>query len=452
MTATLSKGENVGLVAAGLTSGTVTVSLQWQPAGGVDADCSALLLAAATGKVRSDDDFIFFNQPSGGGGSVAHTGKSAGPTGSVDTLRVELGSVPADIDRLVVAASSDGGTFGQLGSLSVTLLDPGTGADVVFSVGDATTQTAMVFLELYLRGGVWKAKAVGQGYDTGLGGLATDFGVSVEDTPAPAAPVQPVAPPEPAAAPISLEKKRLISLEKTLADSNPKMLSLVKTAGVSLEKRGLGEHTARVALCLDISASMHGLYKDGAIDRLVQRVLALGLRFDDDGAVDVWLFGKEGYAVEPISLANLDRYVSDMLSAHRLEGATYYGKAMVLLRRFYFGDAIPRSTPLANAVPVYVNFVTDGEPNDRREAETQVRESAYEPIFWQFMGVGKRFPFLEKLDDLSGRYVDNADFFSVTENELMGRNPIPDEQLYERLTKEYPSWLQQARAKGLLTS
>ena len=229
------------------------------------------------------------------------------------------------------------------------------------------------------------------------------------------------------------------------------MLSLVKTAGVSLEKRGLGEHTARVALCLDISASMHGLYKDGAISRLVQRVLALGLRFDDDGAVDVWLFGKEGHTAEPISLANLDAYVPQMLAAHRLEGATYYGKAMVLLRRFYFGDAVPRSAPLANKVPVYVNFVTDGEPNDRREAETQVRESAYEPIFWQFMGVGKRFPFLEKLDDLSGRYVDNADFFSVREDELMGRNPIPDEQLYERLMKEYPSWLQQARAKGLLT-
>jgi hypothetical protein len=71
------------------------------------------------------------------------------------------------------------------------------------------------------------------------------------------------------------------------------MLSLVKTAGVSLEKRGLAEHTARVALVLDISGSMAALYRSGAVQRLAGRVLALGLRFDDDGVVDVFLFGKQ---------------------------------------------------------------------------------------------------------------------------------------------------------------
>jgi stress response protein SCP2/uncharacterized protein YegL len=427
----LSKGANTGLQAAGLTGSRLQVRLAWQASGGVDADCSALLLAATTGKVRSDADFVFYNQPSGAGGAVTHTGKSGG----VDSLAVDLSALPAEIDRVVVAASADGGTFGQLGALSVTVSDGS--AELRFDITDATTETALVFLELYLRGGVWKAKAVGQGYDSGLAGLATEFGVSVDDEPAPSI--------------VSLEKKRVVDLEKKLSTSNPAMLSLVKKAGVSLEKRGLGEHTARVALCLDISASMHGIYKNGCVQKLVERVLALGLRFDDDGAVDVWLFGKDGHTAEPITLDNLVGWTDAMLQSHHLEGATYYGKAMKLVREHYFGSAEHRTSPLADRYPVFVNFITDGEPSDRLEAEDQVRDSAYEPVFWQFMGIGKSFPFLSKLDDLSNRFIDNADFFSVTMGELTGRSPISDDALFERLMQEYPAWIPQARAKNLLT-
>jgi hypothetical protein len=106
---------------------------------------------------------------------------------------------------------------------------------------------------------------------------------------------------------------------------------------------------------------------------------------------------------------------------------------------------------LAEKTPIYVNFITDGEPSDRAEAEQQIRQAAFEPIFWQFMGIGRSFPFLEKLDDLSGRYVDNADFFAVSEDELLGRNPIPDDRLFERLMQEYPGWLTAARSRGLLS-
>jgi hypothetical protein len=90
-------------------------------------------------------------------------------------------------------------------------------------------------------------------------------------------------------------------------------------------------------------------------------------------------------------------------------------------------------------------------PSDRAQAEEQIRDAAYEPIFWQFMGIGRSFPFLEKLDDLKGRFIDNADFFSVAESELLGRNPIPDDKLFERLMQEYPGWLAKARAQGLLS-
>ena len=437
MTTSLTKGANAGLVAAGLTGQIVQISLRWQPAAGVDVDCSAMLLAAATGKVRSDDDFVFYNQPSGAEGAVTHTGKSSG----ADTIAVDVGRLPSDIDRVVIAASADGGGFGQLGAPSVTVSDPTTGADISFAITDASTETALVFIELYLRNAQWKVRAVGQGYDSGLAGLAADFGVSVEDTP----------PPPPPAPPVSLEKRRLVDLEKKLETSNPQLLSLVKTAGVSLAKKGLAEHTARVALCIDISGSMQGLFRRGAVQKLVERVLALGLRFDDDGAVDVFAFGREGHVAVAMTLENQHAYSTDMIRRFPLEGATYYSKAMKLVREHYFSAAVRRTQPMAASTPVYVMFITDGEPNDRGAAEEQVREAAYEPVFWQFIGIGDRFPFLERLDDLKGRYIDNADFFSVSEDELLGSRPIPDAALFERLMQEYPSWIPQARAKGLLS-
>ena len=447
MSTTLSKGSNTGLADAGLASGTAVVTLSWQARPGLDADCSALLLAAVTGKVRSDDDFVFYNQPSGAGGAVRHLGKSVSGAVTVDRVQVATSQLPSEVDRVVVAASADGGTFGQLGALSVSLADassPDTPL-VRFDIPDATSETALLFVELYLRNGQWKVRAVGQGYDSGLAGLARDFGVSVDDEPAP----------PPAAAPaVSLEKKRLVDLEKKLnasrAPNASALVSLVKQAGVSLEKRGLGEHTARVALCIDISASMSGLFRRGAVQRLAERVLALAMRFDDDGAVDVFLFGRDAHVTPPMTLDNSASYLERALKAHPLEGATFYGKAMREVREHYFGSSSARTAPLQETVPVYVMFLTDGEPNDRKDAEEQVRAGAYEPLFWQFMGIGRRFPFLEKLDDLKGRYVDNADFFAIGEDELLGRNPVPDEQLFDRLMQEYPGWLPQARAKGLL--
>lgn len=458
MSTTLSKGSNTGLADAGIASGTAVVSLSWQARPGLDADCSALLLSAATGKVRSDDDFVFYNQPAGAGGAVRHLGKAVSGAVTVDRVQVATGSLPPDVDRVVVAASADGGTFGQLGALSVSLADAGSPDTpaVRFDIPDATSETALLFVELYLRNGQWKVRAVGQGYDSGLAGLARDFGVSVDDEPAAAAPTAtaPVAAPAPAVPPISLEKKRLVDLEKKLsASSAPNagtLVSLVKQAGVSLEKRGLGEHTARVALCVDISASMSGLFRRGAVQRLAERVLALAMRFDDDGAVDVFLFGRDAHVTPPMTLDNSADYLDRALRAHPLEGATFYGKAMREVREHYFGSSGTRTAPLREKVPVYVMFLTDGEPNDRKDAEEQVRAGAYEPLFWQFMGIGRRFPFLEKLDDLKGRYVDNADFFAIGEDELLGRNPVPDEQLFDRLMQEYPGWLPQARAKGLL--
>ncbi|WP_167456427.1 TerD family protein [Nocardia neocaledoniensis] len=181
------KGANLAVPAAA-----VRVEVGWQSGPGApDADASALLLAGA--KVRSDDDFVFYNQPVHPAGAVRHEGKQQGPT-VVDVLTVHLAQVEAQIETIVLAASADGGTFGQFRGLYIRVLDAATGAEIArFDSTGATTETAFVLGELYRRQGAWKFRAVGQGYDTGLAGLATDFGISVDD--APATPPPPPTPP-----------------------------------------------------------------------------------------------------------------------------------------------------------------------------------------------------------------------------------------------------------------
>ncbi|MGW3541803.1 TerD family protein [Nocardia niigatensis] len=189
------KGSNVPVAVS-----EVRIELGWQSGPGVpDADASALLLSS--GRVRSDADFVFYNQPLHASGAVRHHGKQTGPV-IVDALSVHLGQVEPQIDAIVLAASADGGTFAQFRGLHVRLVDMGGQELARFDSSDATSETAFVLGELYRRGGGWKFRAVGQGYDSGLARLATDFGISVDEAPAPqpntpqsAAPVQTVPPP-----------------------------------------------------------------------------------------------------------------------------------------------------------------------------------------------------------------------------------------------------------------
>ncbi|GAA4818386.1 VWA domain-containing protein [Nocardioides caeni] len=462
MTHLLTPGGNVGLAQAGLP-GEVVVTLTW--AGPADADLSAFL-CTDSGKVRNDEDFVFYNQPTGAGGAVTHLGKSARGGTTLDQVRIDVARLPAAIDKVVIGASADGATFGSMTGLGVEVAPDVSAPATIRCELTAGAETAMVFVEIYRRGAEWKVRAVGQGFLDGLAGLATYVGVDVAAEPAPpapathptpttpaAAPPPPPPPPPPAAPTVSLEKKRVVDLEKKLTSTGDgAMLSLVKTAGVSLEKKGLGEHTARVALVLDISGSMSSRYSKGLVQKLAERVLALGLRFDDDGEVDVFLFGNKVHRPAGLTLDGYSSYVKTITKQHKLEFSTKYGAAMAAIRQHYVGSSAPRTQPVSATTPVYVMFLTDGAPTDQAKATEQVRAASFEPIFWQFMGIGSdRFAYLQKLDDLDGRFTDNADFFAVTDDELIGKRPISDDELFERLMTEYPDWLRRARAAGLLT-
>ncbi|WP_327322825.1 TerD family protein [Streptomyces sp. NBC_01210] len=163
----------------------------------VRLDVSGLLLTA-DGKVRSDDDFIFYNQPTGPGVSYRSGGGSA-----PDAIVVDTAAVPPGIEKIVVTASPDatGQTFqGIEPTATIRSADDGS-ALATFTPPQLGAETALVVVEIYLRNGAWKARAVGQGYANGLAGIATDFGVSVDEEPA-AAPAA-AATPAPAAAPVA---------------------------------------------------------------------------------------------------------------------------------------------------------------------------------------------------------------------------------------------------------
>ncbi|GAA3156110.1 TerD family protein [Streptomyces rameus] len=222
-----------------MPSTALRVELGWRSGPGVpDADASALLLVA--GKVRSDGDFVFYNQAAHTSGAVRHEGKRTAGGRVTDTLLADLPRVEDAVERIVLAASSDGGTFGQVPELYIQVTDAATGQVVArFDNPGATVETAFVLGELYRRQGGWKFRAVGQGYGSGLEGLATDFGITV-DEPQHAAPpaAQPPAavPPRPAAAPAATPPAppaQPVRLSKVTLTKAAPSVSLAKQGGTS---------------------------------------------------------------------------------------------------------------------------------------------------------------------------------------------------------------------------
>lgn len=182
MSQTLSKGANCPLPAP---SAQVAITAS-EP-----LDIAALLVTQS-GKVRSDDDFVFYNQPTGPGVRLT----------SPTTLQLDLPQVPPDIDKLVLTASLDGTrskTFATVRQISITVSDLSGSPIARFDPSDLGTETALVLIEVYRRSGSWKIRGVGQGYASGLAGIATDFGITV-DEPGPAA-ARPAAPPPAASRP-----------------------------------------------------------------------------------------------------------------------------------------------------------------------------------------------------------------------------------------------------------
>lgn len=282
MTYELTKGANAAL--EGLR---VDVVLQWR--GRVDVDVAALLCSKA-GKVRRDDDFVFFNQPRHASGAAWHGGKDRSDV-STDRLCLDLSMVEPDVEKIVISGSADGGNFGELAEMGITIVDASTAtAQLCFPVSGATVETAMILGEFYRRDGRWKFRAVGQGYSTGLRGLATDFGISVDDSPpapAPAAsppaptPTRQVAPPNPASTNRRPAGPSVAAVEPTSARVPVPAARPAAVSGAPKIRRTPAPVAQRPSLqvAADESASLHPQWQDiinqvdGAANQILQGVL-----------------------------------------------------------------------------------------------------------------------------------------------------------------------------------
>ncbi|MET7474572.1 VWA domain-containing protein [Streptomyces sp. NPDC005648] len=235
-----------------------------------------------------------------------------------------------------------------------------------------------------------------------------------------------------------------ISLKK-VEETAPALVSLYKSAGVSLRRHGLEGLRAAVYLVVDYSGSMKPYYQDGSVQALADRVLGLSAHLDDDGRVPVVFFSTDVDAETDIALAEHEGRIEKIVAGLGHMGKTSYHLAMDAVIDHYMDSG--------SREPALVVFQTDGGPINKLAAERYLCKAAKLPLFWQFVGFGdpgsKQFDFLRKLDELAvpgRRVVDNAGFFHA------GADPgkVSDAELYDRLVGEFPQWLAAARAQGIV--
>jgi stress response protein SCP2 len=506
MTSTpLSKGANVPV-----TVPAVRAELTWGAGGGPDADASALLLGSG-GKVRDDGDFVFYNQPRHASGSVRHAGKRQGPV-VTDTIEVDLHRVEAGIERVMLCASADGGTFGAMTGLGLRLVDAASGAELAFFPVTAATETALVAGELYRRGDGWKFRAVGQGYASGLAGLATDFGISVEEepppppappftaqapapssappppprspygpppsaspygSPAPASPYgappaspygpppgSPAAPglPAPAGVGAPAAAHSLSKGEEQLPVDMRKRLSLRKEqVAVSLRKHGADNVQARVILVLDASGSMTRLYTKRVVHDVVERMAAVAAALVPDGVMQAWTFASNPARLPDLSLATMPQW---------LELHVRVGSLGIFKRR----------KPPVNG---QVDMRQVGFGNEEQKVIAQVRDYVRGTptaiptlvLFFSDGGVYRNAEIEGQLraaveEPLFWQFVGlGQSNYGILErfDTMAGRRvdnvgffavddiaTLSDAELYDRLLTEFPSWLKAATAAGIL--
>jgi uncharacterized protein YegL len=237
------------------------------------------------------------------------------------------------------------------------------------------------------------------------------------------------------------------------------LVDLKKKAQISLEKKNIFGEKAEVVLVIDTSASMGPFYKNGSVQKVVERLIGLAMNMDDNQEIDVIAFDDRSHEIAPANPGNVEGFVDNiLLKKIKLGAGTRYANPIKeVIQKFgveqkqekkgFFGKLFGKEeAPEPKKIPTYVLFVTDGDNQDKLQTETIMREASKQGIFWQFVGIGKeKFNFLQKLDDLTERFIDNADFFKLNDF-----NSISDEELYDRILTEFPTWLKEAREKGII--
>ncbi|MCF2150633.1 TerD family protein [Desmonostoc muscorum LEGE 12446] len=461
----LSKGGRFNLSQEAPNLKKVAIGLGWQvnQAGQTyDIDASVFMLGA-DGKIPDEKYFVFYNNLQSLDGSLKHSGDNRTGEGNGDdeTIYVDLAKVNPAIQEIVFVVTIHQGqennqNFSQIKNAFIKIYNHENRNSLArYNLREAFSQeTALEFGRLYKKDEQWRFQAVGEGYSSGLQSFVDKYIVETKQEGKKEDEKE------------KYKNSEKIALDKKLEQEAPHIFNLAKKADISLQKVNLTNHQAKVVLCLDISGSMSSLYSSGKIQRLAEKILALGCRFDDNASIDIFLFGAKAHNVGEMTIENFKSFIQNLLQKYPLEGGTYYGQAINMIRKFYF--PISKKSSQSNIVslnkPVYVMFVTDGATSDESQTQQYLKESSYEPIFWQFMAIGKSrkdvkkkgilgwlsqvntsdFSFLERLDEIGDRYLDNSDFFSLEDPEN-----VADQELYDLLMTEYPNWVKLAKTKNL---
>lgn len=371
------------------------------------------------GKLSDDRYMIFYNQKTSPKAEVSEEDIADGVR-----YTLNLPTIPDFINRLVFTVSIDGNkTMGEMNSLETKVYQSGA-KDIEMTLGgnDFSNEKAVIVMEIY-RKDVWRIGCVASGFDGGLSALLKYFGGEevVSESVQESVVAEPIK--------VSLEKK----MEKA-----PELISLVKPLVFELKKKNLETTVARVGLVLDISGSMVPRFKNGTVQSIVNKTLPLAVQFDDDGELDFWFYGTTARNMNSVNLKNYTTAVPEDWKHLMLDLGGRNNEPIVM--RMVVDEY--KDTK----IPAYVLFITDGGVNQKREIQNIITEASHLPIFWQFVGVGgKNYGILEKLDTMSGRYVDNAGFFALDDFKK-----VSNEELYARLLEEFPSWLEEIREKGMI--
>ncbi|MFD6400033.1 AIM24 family protein [Nocardia sp. NPDC060249] len=350
-------------------------------ASSASVDVSALLVNTA-GTVRSDADFVFFNQPTGPG--VVYRHGNGGP----DVVGVQTSALPADVDKVVVTASLDGrgpATFAAVGTLTTTIESGSTA--LTFPIPGLTTESGVVCVEIYRRNGAWKVRAIGQGYDDGLAGIASAYGVNLDDDPEPAPPpVAPASPPpvyrqpsQPAQQPMYASQQGAQPVHSDLFDpSHAEVNGLgIQKQGGKMVKVGMnGEVMARagsmVAYQGDLKFEALG---SGGIGRAIRqhltgegvplmKVTGRGDLFLANSAADVHIIDLDGTDGLTINGANVLAFDSTLrYDIGRVQGAAGYASNAGLFNCVFTGRGRIAITTHGSPVVLTVDQATFADPN-----------------------------------------------------------------------------------------
>ena len=239
-------------------------------------------------------------------------------------------------------------------------------------------------------------------------------------------------------------------------------ISLRKQQVINLKKEvGIGGVKAQVVLALDFSGSMEGLYNNGTVQSTLERILPIGLAFDDNEEVDFYLFHDSFIKVDPnITLSTIGGLAASVKKKYRMGGTNYAPVLNKIIQEYrphtaevnaggirgFFGKTETKVE--AARYPVYVIMITDGANFDKEATKSAIIEASKLNIFIQFVGIGPdrgEFKFLEKLDEnLLGKALDNVNFMYIKD-----LNEISDDALYRGLMTEFPTWFKQAVAKKI---